>query len=155
MRVIRDRPGRALRTDPASLVSRLRLRRLVERGPDGSAIVKGRALGARSRSDGEAALDHHRPARQWLAKRLSDGPPLAQPDPPHGLQLWLGQHLRRRHLQRASQSLDVVEREVPLTPLDAADIGAMKPGLRCQAFLTEPQLQPPAPHVVGHDASKA
>lgn len=45
-------------------------------GPDGPMSVKGARLWRASRSDGEAALDPQRPARQRLTKRFR-----ASPDP--------------------------------------------------------------------------
>jgi hypothetical protein len=64
--------ARALRKKP-------QLKCLVERWAGRLGDGQGCAPRRVSRSDGEAALDDRRDARQWLAKRLSEGLQQARP----------------------------------------------------------------------------
>ena len=71
--------------------------RLVERRPDGTMSVKGARPWRASRSDGEAALDPHPPARQRLGKRTRASPDRLRPERPDARShLLIGREKRRR-----------------------------------------------------------
>lgn len=50
--------------------------------------------------------------------------------------------------------LDVVQRDVPLRPLNATQVGAVHPRLKCQALLGQPALGPKPAHILRKHVSQ-